>query len=986
MFKYILLILMTVFSMTGCSQKPNSIINEMGISVKDTSRAFSFTNKNYGQYYGETNSYFADGWQGWTLRENRIFNDYELLVNKEELDRKTSTAVVFPHLLKRDYKSGIKEQFFFADSLDLIYVCFDGVKGETLSFIVDGINTDELPVVNNNIVKLGIESLVKGRSLYVYCNEKIEKAEKVNNKLSLSVSSSKKIEFVICVDLNNADIKTYADLIPSLIVSKEKRIQKLLEENVVKTSDEDFNKAFLWAIASVDALITEQDSKGIFAGLPWFNNNWGRDTFISLPGATFVIGNFKDAKEILLAFAKFQDANPNSPNYGRIPNRVTLTESIYNTTDGTPWFVIQAFNYYKYSNDAAFLKSIYPAVKLAFEGAVKNYVDDKGFLTHKDAETWMDAVGPNGPWSPRGNRANDIQALWFQQLKYSSRIGFLLGDTVFSKQCDAVSDKLKSNFEIAFVDKKNSLINDRLKPDGTPDKTIRPNLFFVLNEESLIPSINDRLKILTNAMKELVFPEGVLSLSQNDDNFHPYHQYPPYYVKDAAYHNGIIWTWNSGPVIQTLCNFGLQEKAWPLTQELTKQILTRGAVGSLAELNDALPRPGEKERRLSGTFSQAWSLGEYIRNFYQDYLGVKPDAPNKTLYLIPSLPAALKNVEFFQTVGSDRLKISYNSTREVCKITVKAISVADSLDLGVALMNKANASFQFKTSIIKNQEVEIQVPSYSTSLKDLVVKKDNSVIPVRAQLYVDPNENQELYEKIQFASPNLRSNLKALKGPDYKLLPNSEIKKNNSAAKTMYSVDDAEKDELYQYPTNVNFAKGILDITKFTLKEDDEYFYFTLKYKNLVNPGWHNEYGFQLTYTSICISNESGGKTRNVEANSNYVLDADMAYSKIINIGGGFEIKDATGKILAAYLPQGEDIKNPLGSISTKEVSFAIPKKYIGKIDAKTKLSILTGAQNDAGGAGIGTFRDVNEKASEWSGGGKKNPKDHNIYDFLFIN
>ena len=972
--------------MTGCSQKAGNILNDISITVKDTSRAFSFTNKKYGQYYGETNSYFVDGWQGWTLRENRIFNDYKLIIDGKDADRKSAAAIVFPHLLKREYKSGIKEQFFFADSLDFINVNFENLNGSSLSFQLDGINTDETPSLVDNIVKLGIDRLIKGRSIFITSSAKILKAEKIDNRLVLSVESKSKVSFSIAVDFSEAGIKNYSENISSIISAKENRIKKLLEENFIKTSDEEFNKAFLWAVASIDALITEQDAKGIFAGLPWFNNNWGRDTFISLPGATFVIGNYKDAKDILSAFAKYQDTNPSSQYYGRIPNRVTLTESIYNTTDGTPWFVIQAYNYYKYSNDILFIKEIYPAIKLAFEGAVKNYVDDKGFLTHKDAETWMDAVGPDGPWSPRGNRANDIQVLWYQQLVYSAKIAVLMDDSTFANKCNMAAEKLQKNFTSTFFDKENSMIYDRIKADGTPDKTIRPNLFFVLNEKALIPQNADRLNLLSNAMKELVFPYGVLSLSQNDDNFHPYHQYPPYYVKDAAYHNGIIWTWNAGPVVQSLCNFGLQDKAWSLTSELTKQILHRGAVGTLAELNDAFPRSGEKECRLSGTFSQAWSLAEYIRNFYQDYLGVKPDAPNKTLYIIPSLPASLKNVEFFQKVGSDKLKIAYSFTRETCTINVKAVDIKDSLDLAVALLNKANSSYQFRTAISKGQDVEITVPSYSTSLKELVVKKDNNVWPVRAQIYIDPNENQKMYDKVQFATPVLRDDLKALKGPDYKLLNNADIKKQNPGAKVIFDAADAEKDEQYQYPTNPNFVNGILDLIKFTLKEDDENYYFTLKYKNLANPGWHNEYGFQLTYTSICISGKEGSKSRNVGVNSNYLLTADRAYTHLINVGGGFEIKDAPGKVLAAYLPQAEDIKNPLGNTSAKEITFSIPKKYLGKIDSSTKISLLTGAQNDAGGAGIGTFRDVNETPSEWAGGGKKKQGEHNIYDFLFIN
>ena len=47
---------------------------------------------------------------------------------------------------------------------------------------------------------------------------------------------------------------------------------------------------------------------------------------------------------------------PNS--YGRIPNRVMLKDIIYNTTDGTPWFVIACEKYVKYSGDSDFISRI----------------------------------------------------------------------------------------------------------------------------------------------------------------------------------------------------------------------------------------------------------------------------------------------------------------------------------------------------------------------------------------------------------------------------------------------------------------------------------------------------------------------------------------------------------------------------------------------------------------------------------------------------
>lgn len=971
----------------GCSavNKKNGKIEEIMIEVKNETREFSYTNKRFGQYYGLTNSYFNDGWMGWTYKEKRIFNDYEIYIDGSLLDRKSAVSEVYPHQLIRKLKK-INEIFFLADSLDLIVVKLEGVQDNKITINFPGIVSTK-PKIENNAFVFPLDEFKLAEKLYVFSNAKINLRQNPDSGAVSFVSEGEDVSILFYISQSAPNISMLLKSADKYIGQKKSRLEKLIGDSFIETNDEELNKALIWAKISLDALITKQDFKGIFAGLPWFNNYWGRDTFISLPGATFMQGNFKDAKEILMDFAKRQEKNPASANYGRVPNRITLTETIYNTADGTPWFVIQAYNYFRYSGDKDFIKEIYPSLKLAFQAAVKNRTDQYGFLTHGDADTWMDAVGPDGPWSPRGNRANDIQALWHKQLVSTSEIAGNLGDSLFAKLCLNYADKVAVNFYKEFVDTAKNIIYDRIDTDGKKDASLRPNLFFALNESPLIPSYKESLEILANGVNGLVYPYGVLSLSYYDENFHPYHNYPPYYVKDAAYHNGIIWQWNTGPVVQALCGFGMQDKAWTLSKELTNQILYRGAVGTLSELSEALPRRGSNKIQLSGTFSQAWSLAEYIRNFYQDYLGVRPDAPNKTLYLLPTLPSEITNVNFKQRIGDDEVSLKYNFNEEYYTIDIDAKNIRDSLDIGASLMNKSGANYQLKTAVHKGDLLRIEIPSRSNSLQDLRVTRNGSEISVSCQIYNDPLENQALYEKVKFAKPELNPHIESLKGPDYELLKNEEVKLTNPNALVIYEVTDEDDSEFYEYPLSSNFSKGILNITGFKLSADKENYYFELTYKNLTNPGWHKEFGYQLTYTVIAIRNASDEKTtRKAGLNSNYILPAAKAFNRLISVGGGLEIRNGGGKILASYIPAPEDVKNPLGNTNEKKITFALPKKYLGEIGRKSVISILVGAQDDHGGAGIGDFRSVEAAAAEWIGGGKKDKNGHNVYDFLFIN
>ncbi len=210
-----------------------------------------------------------------------------------------------------------------------------------------------------------------------------------------------------------------------LIQEKKERLSKLIDSQHFETSDENLNKAFDWALCSFDALnmdeVRTHMGKGIYAGYPWFQDYWGRDSFIAMR-ALIITGQFDLAKENLESFLKYQILKDTTDNYGKVPNRVRPDQQIYNTADATPRFLIEVNRYVEYSGDKTFLTRVFKNIQAAILGTIKYRTDKYGFLTHGPADTWMDARGPKGPYSPRGNRADDIQALWMQALQSTVRM------------------------------------------------------------------------------------------------------------------------------------------------------------------------------------------------------------------------------------------------------------------------------------------------------------------------------------------------------------------------------------------------------------------------------------------------------------------------------------------------------------------------------------------------------------------------------------
>jgi glycogen debranching enzyme len=444
----------------------------------------------------------------------------------------------------------------------------------------------------------------------------------------------------------------------NLIQKRKDRINSLVTEyNPTRSNLPELDKSLDWITITMDELITEQQGNGIYAGLPWFNEYWGRDMFISFPGACLVTGQFDIAKQILKDFVQLQDTDPASETYGRIPNRANLEGILYNTTDGTPRLVIQALELAEYSGDTDFLRELYPAIKMSINASIANYTDLHGYLTHADADTWMDVKRNGIPGSPRGNRANDIQALWYKQLVAGSKIAAMMDDTGTAEGWSGIAQILASYFEKEFCDKENILIYDHLNVDGTPDLQFRPNQLYCFE---LISDSEFKQKVTRRVWEELVYPWGVASLAQWDPQFHPQHENWHYYHKDDAYHNGTIWLWNNGEAMQRMIEYGQKEEAWKLFKNMNRQALHEGAVGSLSENADAHPRKGQNWVKRSGTFLQAWSNAEHLRVWYQYFLGIRPDMLNGRIIIDPQLPAEVTSLETSVKIGGGTLHYRYS--------------------------------------------------------------------------------------------------------------------------------------------------------------------------------------------------------------------------------------------------------------------------------------------------------------------------------------
>jgi len=649
---------------------PDAFFDAMAISVPPGRQAQFVVGDNVAGYF-EGFTQGGDQGAGYVIRNEPVYKGYSTSARRHN-DRGRSKEQVLPYGHRATYRDGTSEEMALLSKQQAIAIRVSSPVMAHLS-VMALLPPTGAATRSGDVMVL---APAPGKTYFTaIAADRPATFEEPGTVRSAQPARSMTVVVAFAHTAEQAGQRAAALASTDAIANEKRSRHQLLTKSTLTTSDAEYNKALNWAKAASRLFVVEEFGTGIWAGLPWFRDNWGRDTFIALPGTMLVSGQFADAKAVLSNFARYQNLKePRDREYGRIPNRVAAGDNIiYNTVDGTPWMLREALEYIRYTGDREYAQQMYRLAVPYFEGAIANYMDQDGLLAHDSADTWMDArIENKQPWSARGPRAVEIQALWYTSLQTGAYLATQAGDSARAAQWSALAAHAKQSFLRLYWDGK--VMADRLREDGSRDSKVRPNQLMLVSIpfDDFVPSAV-QARVTRNAVSELLYPYGIASLSQDDPYFHPRHENPDFHHKDAAYHQGTIWGWNAGFTVTALNRFGYQDLSWSLAQNLGRQILGLGTLGNMSELLDALPHEGGK-LKPSGTYAQSWSVAEYARNGYQDFVGFQPNLLENTLAFSPAIPSAWSHFHAQLPFGTgDRLDVRY---RRAAKSQTWAMSLA----------------------------------------------------------------------------------------------------------------------------------------------------------------------------------------------------------------------------------------------------------------------------------------------------------------------
>ncbi len=359
--------------------------------------------------------------------------------------------------------------------------------------------------------------------------------------------------------------------------------------------------------------------KTVIAGYPWFTD-WGRDTFISLPGLCLVTGRLDSAWQIIESFAAYVSD-------GMVPNRFPDAgqQPEYNTIDASLWFIHAIGRYLDYSGDEARVRTItWPAVKQILDGyrcGIRHniHMDRDGLIVGGvigSQLTWMDAK--IGEWvvTPRQGKPVEIQALWVRALEIGMRLAERFGESAYADRCRRLRALAIKSFRTKFWNEAGGFLYDVIDGPEGHDASIRPNQIYALSLCDNLMAREQAEQILTVVKDHLLTPIGLRTLSPRDSRYRPRYE-GGVAERDGAYHQGTVWPFLLGPFVTAwVKTFGKSAQVKAQARTFLNGLETHlgeVCVGQVSEIFD-----GDAPHTPRGCPAQAWSVAEPLRAMIED--------------------------------------------------------------------------------------------------------------------------------------------------------------------------------------------------------------------------------------------------------------------------------------------------------------------------------------------------------------------------------
>lgn len=359
---------------------------------------------------------------------------------------------------------------------------------------------------------------------------------------------------------------------------------------------------------------TPRGRPAIIAGYPWFDD-WSRDTLISLPGLTFCSGRVREGLAILKSIGE-HERDGLLPNYFAADPR----HNSYNSVDAPLWYFWAAQQLLACTNDPALVRdSCWPVLKRILarfmEGTPGNVAMSPSGLLQAGSPstqlTWMDAMVAGTPVTPRYGYAVELNALWYNALRFSETLALQFGERLWPDR--DLTERLRTEFLRTFWIEEDGYLADTAGADGRRDVSFRPNQIMALSLPFALLDAARGRRMIEAVKDRLLTPFGLRTLAPHSAEYRGRYE-GDQSSRDAAYHQGTVWPWLLGHFAEAFLRVAPDRKtAAGYLLDTVAPLLDYSLGAGLDNVPEIFD--GDPPHRPNGCMAQAWSTGELIRFF-----------------------------------------------------------------------------------------------------------------------------------------------------------------------------------------------------------------------------------------------------------------------------------------------------------------------------------------------------------------------------------
>lgn len=373
----------------------------------------------------------------------------------------------------------------------------------------------------------------------------------------------------------------------SLEETKPSTLKKTFEQEVeVRKPRDNFYNAL---VAAAHQFHFKKDGERyLLAGYPWFKVR-ARDTFISLPGLTLAIDEMEYFHTVMQTALKglyeFMDGKP-------------LTVDIHEIEqpDVVLWAVWAIQQYAKKAGmeqaRKEYGKVVADIMRYILSGRHINLTLRENGLLHTEGRdrpmTWMNSMAGGKPVVPRTGYVVEINALWYNALKFCAELAGVARDTDTMTDMEERAALARTAFQKVFVTEAGYLLD--YVEEGIVDMNVRPNMIFAVALDYSPLDTPQQKSVLDFCTRELLTPKGLRTLSPKSGGYNPMYV-GPQTKRDYAYHNGTAWPWLGGFYMEASLKVFKRSRLSFVQRQMVgyEDEMMYHATGTISELFDGNP-------------------------------------------------------------------------------------------------------------------------------------------------------------------------------------------------------------------------------------------------------------------------------------------------------------------------------------------------------------------------------------------------------------